>query len=115
MPRIEKFDPKKPFTVVALYRPKKGKAAALARVLATHVPNLRRWGLATKRPSTMLRAKDGTVIEIFEWKSVKATGDAHGDLRVLRMWKEFDRVCDYVPLASLKEAKDLFAGFERIQ
>ena len=63
----------------------------------------------------MLRSRDGTVLEVFEWKSVKAVGDAHSDPRVLEMWQAFDKVCTYVTLGSLKEAKDVFPGFERLE
>jgi hypothetical protein len=33
---------------------------------------------------------------------------------VLEMWKKFFEVCDCVPLNTLDEAKEMFAGFEPI-
>ena len=55
--------------VVACYKPKPGKEAALDQLMKTHVEILRIEGLATDRKSIVMKAKDGTVVEVFEWKS----------------------------------------------
>ena len=52
--------------VIACYRPKPGKAAALDRLMKTHVNILRNEGLATDRKSIIIKAGDGTVLEVFE-------------------------------------------------
>jgi len=96
--------------VIAAYRPKPGKEAELRALVVEHVPYLRRLGLATDRPETMMRAKDGTLIEVFEWRD-GGIAAAHQDARVHDLWARFGAVCDHVPLASLDEAKGLFAGF----
>jgi hypothetical protein len=99
-----------PDIVIAAYRPKPGKAAELRALVSQHVPYLRGLGLATDRPETMMQAKDGTVIEVFEWRDGGITA-AHEDPRLHDLWARFGAVCDYVPLASLAEAQGLFAGF----
>ena len=55
--------------VMALFRPKPGKDAELVACMRDHLPVLRAQGLATERPTTILRASDGTLVEIFEWMS----------------------------------------------
>ena len=61
-----------------------------------------------------MRAKDGTIIEVFEWASPAATEEAHGNPRVQQMWARFAACCDYAPLNTLPETADLFAEFEPV-
>jgi len=61
-----------------------------------------------------MRATDGTIVEVFEWKSKEALASAHINPEIQQLWKRYEAVCEYVPLASLKESSDLFAGFEPI-
>ena len=97
--------------VIVGYRPKPGKADALKALLKSHVQRLRAEGLATSRESIIIEAKDGTVLEVFEWKSKEAIESAHTNSIVQTMWKEYSEVCDYVPIASVEEAKQLFSEF----
>jgi hypothetical protein len=101
------------FTIAA-YRPFADKDAELLEEIKTHVPILRELGLATDRPSYVMRAKDGTIIEVFEWKSKEAVEQAHTNPGVLAMWERFGKVCEYAPLTSLSEADEMFAQFEPI-
>ena len=96
--------------VIVAYRPKPGCEADLQALVRDHVPRLRRLGLATDRAPVLGRARDGTVVEVFEWRE-GAVERAHEDPDVHAMWGEFTAVCDYVPLRDLAEAADLFATF----
>ncbi len=93
------------------YKPKPGKADALKQLARTHVQRLRAEGLVTSRDPIIMEASDGTVIEVFEWKSKEAIESAHTNPVVQAMWKEYAEVCDYVPVASIEEAKQLFSDF----
>jgi hypothetical protein len=53
--------------VIAAYKPKPGKEADLLQLTREHVPLLRAEGLVTDRPVTACQAKDGTIVEVFEW------------------------------------------------
>ena len=99
---------------IVAYRPKPGREAELLRLVRERVPTLRREGLATERAPVILRAKDGTIIEVSEWKSREAIEAAHKNPRVLAMWDKFFAVCDCVPLKTVPEAETMFAGFEPI-
>jgi hypothetical protein len=105
-------DTSKPVMVIVAYRPRPGKEALLLELTRQHLPVLRAQGLATDRPSYVLRAADGTIVEIFEWKSQAAINRAHENPAVAKMWERYAEACEYVPLKSLKEAGDLFAAFE---
>jgi quinol monooxygenase YgiN len=101
--------------VIAAYRPRAGKDARLMELMKEHVPILRGQGLATERPAYAMRSVDGTIIEVFEWKSKEAIESAHTNPAVLKMWEQFGEACEYTPLIHVKEASDLFAGFEPIE
>ena len=57
----------KPVMVIVAYRPRAGKEALLLELTRQHLPVLRAQGLATDRPSSVMRAADGTIVEVFEW------------------------------------------------
>jgi hypothetical protein len=97
--------------VIALFRPKPEKAADLMACMRDHLPVLRAQGLATSRPSVVLRAADGTLLEIFEWVSQAAIDAAHFNPAVLALWGRYAACCDYVTLGDLKEAGSMFPGF----
>jgi len=97
--------------VIALFRPRPDGEPDLLACLRDHLPVLRAQGLATDRPSTILRAQNGTLLEIFEWTSQAAIDAAHANPAVLALWERFAACCDYVTLADLPEARALFPEF----
>jgi quinol monooxygenase YgiN len=100
--------------VIVAYRPKPGKEKDLLDLVRSRVPTLRKEGLATDRAPIIMRTRDGTIIEISEWKSQEAIDAAHKNPNVLAMWNKFFEMCDCVPLKTLAEAEEMFAGFEPI-
>ncbi|MFO0809951.1 MAG: hypothetical protein U0746_15120 [Gemmataceae bacterium] len=100
--------------VIVAYRPKPGKDAELLALVKDHLPTLRSEWLVTDRPGFALRAKDGTLVEVFEWVSEEAIAGAHTNPVVTALWAKFNDACDYVTLGSLPEAQDLFAEFEPV-
>ena len=100
--------------VICCFRPKPGKADELLEVIKTHMPTLRSQGFITDRPAYVMRAKDGTIIEVFEWKSEEHTARAHENPVVLDMWKRFEACCDYVTLRDLDETESPFPNFEPV-
>jgi len=100
--------------VIAVYRPKAGHEQQLLAVVRKHAGVLRAEGLISDRPAHVMRAADGTVIEVFEWLSTAAIERAHGNPAVQALWAEFGEVCDYVPIASVAEAHHIFSEFEAL-
>ena len=101
--------------VIVAYRPKAGKEKELLELVRNRVPTLRKENLATDRVPTIMRARDGTIIEVSEWKSQEAIDAAHKNPNVLAMWNKFFAVCDCVPLNTLSQSAEMFAGFEPIE
>jgi quinol monooxygenase YgiN len=101
--------------VIVAYRPKPGKERELLEIVRQRVPTLRAEGLVSDRAPTIMRARDGTIIEVSEWKSREAIDAAHKNPGVLALWDRFFGVCDCIPLRNLAEAEEMFAGFEPVE
>lgn len=86
----------------------------LDELIKTHVDRLRMEGLATSRIPIIMKAADRTVIEVFEWISKEAIERAHTNPVVLKMWEEFEAVCEYVPVSDIKESSQLFSEFDDV-
>jgi quinol monooxygenase YgiN len=97
--------------VIVAYRPKPGKEQELLGLVRSRVPTLTGEGLVTGRVPVIMRAKDGTIIEVSEWKSREAIDAAHKNPNVLAMWEKFFAICECIPLNTLAEAEEIFAGF----
>ena len=97
--------------VIACYRPLPGKARELEAAVRDHVDVLRAEGLVTDRLPILMRAADGTLVEVFEWSSQEAAEAARDNQAVLALWKRLESVCTYERLAQLAEANELFSSF----
>ena len=100
--------------VIVAYRPKPGKENELVDLVRSRVPTLRKEGLVSDRVPAIMRSRDGTIIEVSEWKSREAIDAAHKNPNVLAMWNKFFAICDCIPLNTLAESSEMFAGFEPI-
>jgi hypothetical protein len=98
--------------VIVAYKPKPGKSEALKQLVLNHVPHLAELGLVTDREPVIVETADGTIIEVFEWLSADAIKQAHSNPRVHKIWAAFADCCDCVPLNTLAETSDMFAGFK---
>lgn len=94
--------------VIACYKPKPGQDEALLALLKTHLPILQEERLVGDEPSLCGRAKDGTIVEVFCWKSQGAIDAAHSNKVVAAMWEKFAEVCDYTVIADVEGAKEMF-------
>ena len=100
---------------VVAYRPKAGKDEQLLELVRSRVPTLRNERLATDRVPIIMRSREGTIVEVSEWKSREAIDAAHKNPNVWAMWEKFFAVCDCVPLNTLPETANIFAGFTPIE
>lgn len=100
--------------VIVAYRPKPGRERDLDAVVAKHLRVLAAEKLVSDRSAYVMRAVDGTVVEVFEWRSAEAIRQAHANPAVHALWGEFGAVCDYVPLSTLAESHQMFAEFDAV-
>lgn len=102
-------------TYVAVYKPRPGKEERLLDLVRRHVPALRAEGLVTEHPVLLLRAADGSLIEIASWKSEAHSRSAHDNGVVQQLWSEFADCCEFRALRDLDEAARRFGHFERVE
>src|SRR5215472_17981931 len=100
--------------VFAVYRPNQGKDAELRTLISRHLPALRKLGLVTKRDPLLLRAQDGSYIEIFEWISREAARRAHEHPEIAEIWEQMSVVGSFGKLRDLSEAGREFPHFEPV-
>jgi hypothetical protein len=99
---------------LACYRPRPGCEQALFELVRNHLPPLRAEGLVTERASIVMRAADGTIVEVFEWVSREAIEGAHKNPVVLDLWKKFEAVCSYETPSNIAEFQNMFAHFDPV-
>lgn len=100
--------------VIVAYKPKANKEEQLMAAVKKHLRVLKEENLITDRPGYVMRATDGTLVEVFEWRSADAIRQAHVNPAVQALWAEFGAACDYTPLAQLKESQQMFAEFDAV-
>ncbi|HTD06721.1 hypothetical protein [Undibacterium sp.] len=100
--------------VIVAYTPKPGQDQALQTAVAKHLKILHAEKLITDRPGYVMRAGDGSIVEVFEWRSQQAIRQAHSNPAVQALWAEFGAACEYTPLNKLAESQQLFAEFDAV-
>ena len=100
-----------PRIVIACYKPHPGQSEALRELIRDHVATVRVQGLVTDRVPITMEARDGTVVEVFEWVSDAAIKSAHDNPAVQAMWQDYAQVCDHMPIGEVPEVAELFSEF----
>jgi hypothetical protein len=100
--------------VMVAYKPKEGMAAELKQLALNHYTILNDQGLVTDRVPILMQSGDGTILEVFEWKSKEAITAAHTNPVIGAMWEQYNRVCDYIPAGQVAEICTLFSEFTPI-
>lgn len=101
--------------VVVAYAPKPGMDDLLLEVVRKHLAVLRNEDLVTDRSADVMKAIEGTLVEVFEWRSVEAISLAHTLAGDQALWADFAVACDYRPLKDLAECGEMFAEFDAIE
>ena len=99
---------------IAVYKPIAGKENELEKLMHTHHSRLLNLDLVTDRRPIIMQSEDGSILEVFEWKSKEAIHAAHSHPDVLTMWSEFSTVCEYLPTSQVKEIGNMFSEFTPI-
>ncbi len=97
--------------VICSYLPNEGQDGLFLKLLNAHHGVLIEQDLISDRPVTYLQSDDRVYLEIFEWKSEEASRNANSNEAVQEIWGEMAKVCEFVPLSVLEEAKTPFAHF----
>jgi hypothetical protein len=103
-----------PVTVLATYRPKKGKEARFFTLLKRHWPTLKKAGLVAPTPPRIWKATDKRTrrvyfVEMIEWKDAKASDTAHRTPEVMAVWGPMLPLLESMELALVKPVALPFA------
>lgn len=101
--------------VIAGYKPFEGKEKDLEELMKTHWDTLNGEGLVSARKPILMKAADGTILEVFGWKSAEAIEAAHINPTVKKMWAEYAEVCDYISVKDVPESHQLFSEFTPVE
>jgi hypothetical protein len=112
--KAERVSNPEPEVTVALYRPSPSKDQELRELIAMHLPTLKRLGLITDRPSLLMKSKNGTYIEIFEWSTGGSAYQAEQHPEVAKIWEAMARIAELPALNSLEEASMGFPQFKPV-
>ena len=102
-----------PMIVMALYRPKQGKAKELEALLKKHFPILKEYGLTTETFPLIGKSADGSYLEMFEWISEQAAQQAHDHPAIAQIWEAMSLISDWGTLSQLPESNKPFPQFQR--
>jgi hypothetical protein len=99
---------------IACYRPHSGNERKLLSAVRKNTALLHSLGLITDRPPVIMRSEDGTLLEVFEWKSRTAKVKAHKAPEVMKLWTLMIELGKNVKLSSVQETKEVFANFKAL-
>ena len=100
--------------VIVGYKPFQGREAELLALLKTHWERLNEENLVSERKPIIMQSSNRTIIEVFGWKSKEAIELAHTNSAVQKMWTDYAKICEYVPINDLEECASLFSEFTPI-
>ncbi len=100
--------------VIVAYKPFSGKEKELETLMKDHLNVLNKEGLVTNRKSIVCKSKDGTIVEVFGWKSKEAIEQAHSNAAIQKMWGDYAKVCEFVPISAVGESQNLFSEFDPV-
>ena len=97
--------------VIVGYRARPGKQQQLEQLMKIHFSTLSAQGLVTDRAPITMQSRDGTIVEVFEWKSKQAIEEAHNNPVVQEMWGKYFEVCEFIPAGQIEEFSETFSEF----
>jgi hypothetical protein len=98
---------------IVAYRAKAGKENKLLSIIRKHAPLLRSLG-GISDASFLMKSIDGSIIEVFEWKSMAAKKKAMKSELLWKLWGEIEEVSTKVKLSSVPETKEVISNFKSI-
>jgi quinol monooxygenase YgiN len=97
--------------VIAHYKPNDGSKDAFIELIREHQVALRDEGLITARDIIEMEAADGTLLELFEWKSEEASRSAHTNDQIQSIWARMGEIGSFPMAKDVAEYNSPFAHF----
>jgi hypothetical protein len=97
-----------------LYSPRKDREQELVEMLQNNIPVMRKLGLVTDREQIIARTKDGSILQVFEWKSEDSQDQAMAHPVCQEMWLKVGNISEFQKPAVLAEFNEVFSMFETL-
>jgi hypothetical protein len=99
---------------LVVYKPRKDKSQELVDALLTNIPVMRKLGLVTGREQIIAQAKDGSIIQIFEWVGEDSEEKAMAHPVVQEMWMKVSKLSDFQKPMAVAEFQEQLSKFETL-
>jgi hypothetical protein len=97
-----------------LYSPRKGREQELVDMLQNNIPVMRKLGLVTDREQIIARSKDGSILQVFEWKRDDSQDQAMAHPVCQDMWLKVGNISEFQKPVAVAEFNEVFSMFETI-
>jgi hypothetical protein len=99
---------------IIVYRPREGRTQELIDSLLENIPVMRKLDLVTYREQIIAKAKDGSILQIFEWVEEDSQDKAMAHPVVQDMWMKASKISDFQKPMLLAEFQETLSMFDTI-
>ena len=97
-----------------VFKPRKGKAEELIAFLKRSFVILQSLKVASEKPQILASSVDGSIMQIFEFSTDDKPESAAIYPEVRELWKEAEKLSEFLKPSSLKEFQEVFPSFDII-
>ena len=98
---------------IVAYRAREGSERKLLSLIRRHAPLLKSLG-GISEASFLMKSVDGSIIEVFEWRSMAAKKKAMQSPELWELWNEIELHGTKVKLSSVPECREVISNFRSI-
>lgn len=102
-------------TFIIVYNPYKGREQELLPGVRASYIDLRKGGYVTSALPKVMKAKDNSIILIFEWNNEHMINDAQVNLVIQKHWMLLSKLCEFALPMNLIEFQEPFSEFETLE
>lgn len=99
---------------IIVFKPRKDKDQELIELMLENIPILRKLGLVTYREQIIAKAKDGSIVQIFEWVDEDSYERAQALPLVQEIWMKTSKISDFQKPISIDEFQEPLSMFDTV-
>jgi hypothetical protein len=102
-------------TFIVVYKPYKGREQELVPAIVASYRDLHQRGYVTAQPAKLMKAANGSIVMIFDWKDENMKNNAQADPVIQQHWMALSKLCEFDKPMNLIECQQPFSEFEAIE
>jgi hypothetical protein len=102
-------------TFIVVYKPYKGRDQELLPAVMASYRDLQKGGYVTTQPPKLMKATNGSIVLIFDWKDENTKNTAQTDPVIQQHWMALSKLCEFEKPMNLTECQQPFSDFESIE